>query len=175
MIIAGADIATKSGLAILDGSRIIHIESHRPDGKTDSEIFTGFRNWLRPMLIAHGVEHLGIEAPLVTDIKAPARGPNAKPGETQNPVTMKTYLRLYGLRAHAVQIAHSLNIGCTEIHQATWRKAFTGNGRATKDDVLKLAQRLVPGLKSKDSSDALGVAWALNGELSKLDLFAGAA
>jgi hypothetical protein len=171
MIIAGADLATTSGLAILDGTRVVHIESHRPAGKTDCEIFTGFRIWLRAMLLAHNVEHLGIEAPLVTDIKAPARGPNAKPGETHNPVTMKTYLRLYGLRAHAVQIAHSLNIGCTEIHQATWRKSFTGNGRATKDDVLKLAQRLVPGLKSKDSSDALGVAWSLNGELSKTDLF----
>jgi hypothetical protein len=173
MIVGGADLATTSGLAILDGTRVVHIESHRPAGKTDSEIFTGFRIWLRAMLIAHGVEHLGVEAPLVTDIKAPDRRANAKPGETHNPVTMKTYLRLYGLRAHAVQICHSLNIGCTEIHQATWRKAFTGNGRASKEEVLALAQRLVPGLKSKDSSDALGVAWALNGELSKpnVDLF----
>lgn len=171
MIVAGADLATTTGLAILDGEKVIHIESHRPSGKTDAEIFTGFRIWFRAMLIAHGVEHLGVEAPLVTDIKAPNRAPNAKPGEMRNPVTMKTYLRLYGMRAHAVQVAHSLNIPCTEIHQASWRKAFCGNGRASKDDVLRLAQRLVPGLKSKDSSDALGVAWALNGELTKRDLF----
>lgn len=175
MIVAGADLATTSGLAILEGTRVIHIESHRPQGKTDCEIFTGFRVWLRSMLIAHGVEHLGIEAPLVTDIKAPARGPHAKPGETHNPVTMKTYLRLYGLRAHAVQIAHSINIGCTEIHQATWRKAFCGNGRATKEETLALAKRICPTLRSKDAAEALGVAWALNGELSKMDLFEGAA
>lgn len=172
MIVAGADLATTSGLAILDGTRVIHIESHRPMGKTDCEIFTGFRIWFRAMLLSHGVEHVGVEAPLVTDIKAPDRRANAQPGQTHNPVTMKTYLRLYGLRAHAVQICHSLNIDCTEIHQATWRKAFTGNGRASKDDVLALAQRLVPGLKSKDSSDALGVAWSLNGILSRTDLFA---
>jgi hypothetical protein len=173
MIIAGADLATTSGLAILDGTRVVHVEAHRPVGKTDSEIFNGFRQWFRVMLIAHEVEHVGVEAPLVTDIKAPDKRATAKPGETHNPVTMKTYLRLYGLRAHAVEICHSLNIGCTEIHQATWRKAFTGNGRASKEEVLALAQRLVPGLKSKDASDALGVAWALNGELSqpKEDLF----
>jgi Holliday junction resolvasome RuvABC endonuclease subunit len=117
------------------------------------------------------VQEVAIEQPLVTDIKAPDRRPTAKPGETHNPVTMKTYLRLYGLRAHAVEICGSLNIPCREIHQASWRKAFTGNGRASKDDTLGLARRLVPNLKSKDAAEAVGIAWALNGELSKTDLF----
>lgn len=172
MITAGFDIATTTGCAILDGQRVVHIESHRPAGKEDAEIFGGFRVWFRAMLIAHEVQVCAIEAPLVTDIKAPDRRPNARPGETRNPVTMKTYLRLYGLRAHAVEICKSINVDCHELHQSTWRKAFTGNGRATKEEVLALAQRLVPGLKSKDSSDALGVAWSLNGILSQATLFA---
>lgn len=171
MVIGGFDIATTTGVAILDGTRVLHIEAYRPPGKTEAEIFHGFRTWLRSMLLAHEVQHMAIEQALVTDIKAPAKGPNAKPGETRNPVTMKTYLRLYGLRAHAVEIAGALNIPLVELHQSTWRKAFTGNGRATKEETLALAKRICPTLKSKDAAEALGVAWALNGELSKRDLF----
>ncbi len=171
MVIGGFDIATTTGACLLDGTRVVHVEAFRPHGKTDPEIFAGFRSWLRALLVSHQVEHIAVEQPLVTDIKAPDKRPNAKPGEMHNPVTMKTYLRLYGLRAHAVEIAHVLNIPCVELHQATWRKAFTGNGRATKDDTLALARRLVPELKSKDAAEAVGIAWALNGELTKTDLF----
>lgn len=175
MIVAGFDLATTSGCAVLDGTRILHVEAFRPKGKTDPEIFAGFRVWFRATLLAHKVEEVAVEQPLVTDIKAPKRTPDAKAGETHNPVTMKTYLRLYGLRAHAIEICENLNIPCREIHQASWRKAFTGNGRASKDDTLKLVQRMLPTLKSKDAAEAVGIAWALNGELSKTDLFAGAA
>lgn len=178
MVIAGFDIATTTGAAILDGTKVLHVEAHRPVGKTDAEIFHGFRAWFRAMLIAHEVQHACIEQPLVTDIKAPKVGPLAKPGEMHNPVTMKTYLRLYGLRAHAVEICQALNLPLVEVHQATWRKSFTGNGRASKEDTLLLAQRLVPKLKSKDAAEAIGIAWHLNGEISRqpeVDLFAGAA
>jgi hypothetical protein len=175
MITAGFDIATTTGCCILDGSKVVHIEAFRAKGEGDAEIFANWRPWFRSMLIAHDVQACAIEAPLVTDIKAPDKRPNARPGETRNPVTMKTYLRLYGLRAHAVEICKSLNIDCRELHQSSWRKAFTGNGRATKEETLALAKRICPTLKSKDAAEALGVAWALNGELSKMDLFAGAA
>jgi hypothetical protein len=177
MITAGFDIATTTGCAILDGTKVIHAEAHRPAGKTDGEIFHGFRTWFRAMLVAHEIQHVGIEQALVTNISAPDTRPNAKPGQTHNPVTMKTYLRLYGLRAHAIEICEALNVPVLEIHQATWRKSFTGNGRASKEETLALAQRLVQGLKSKDAGEAVGIAWHLNGELSKptADLFAGAA
>jgi Holliday junction resolvasome RuvABC endonuclease subunit len=174
-IVAGFDLASTSGCAILDGTKVVHIESHRPIGKDDPELFRNFRTWFRAMLVAHEVQEVAIEQPLVTNIAAPDTRPNARPGQTHNPVTMKTYLRLYGLRAHAVEICEALNIPCRELHQSTWRKAFTGNGRATKEETLALAKRICPGLKSKDAAEALGVAWALNGELSKIDLFAGAA
>lgn len=172
MRVAGFDIATCSGVAVLDGARVVHIEACRPEGKTDGEIFRGFRKFFHATLVEFRVEYVGIEQPLVTDIRAPDHRPNARPGETRNPVTMKTYLRLYGLRAHAIEVCQRLNLPVMELHQSTWRKAFTGNGRASKDDVLALAQRIVPGLKSKDASDALGVAWCLNGELRKMGIAA---
>ncbi|MDB5584866.1 MAG: hypothetical protein JWR80_10042 [Bradyrhizobium sp.] len=175
MIVAGFDLATTTGCAVLDGTKVLHAEAFRAPGKEDSEIFTNWRTWFRAMLISHEVQACAIEAPLVTDIKAPDKRPNAVPGQTRNPVTMKTYLRLYGLRGHAIQICHALNIDCREFHQSSWRKAFTGNGRASKEETLALAQRLYPGLKSKDAAEAIGVAWMLNGELTRrpeVDLFA---
>lgn len=166
MIVAGFDIATTTGAAILDGARVLHAEAFRAPGKTDPEIFSHWRTWFQTMLLAHEVKHVAIEQPLVTDIKAPDRSANAKPGEMRNPITMKTYLRLYGLRAHAVEICETLKVPCMEVHQGTWRKSFTGNGRASKDQSLLIARQLYPGLKSKDAAEAIGIAWHLNGELS---------
>jgi hypothetical protein len=174
MIVAGFDIASTTGCAVLDGTKVLHCEAFRPPGKEDAEIFSGFRQWIRVLLVAHEVAEVAVEQPLPTNIEVADDRANAKPGEKRNPITMKTYLRLYGLRAHAIEVCHALNVPCREIHQATWRKAFTGNGRASKEETLALAQRLVPNLKSKDSAEAVGIAWALNGELSKLDLFAAA-
>lgn len=179
MTLAGFDLATTSGAAFLRGDKIIHAEAFRPKGECDAEIFHGFREWFRAMLIAHGVAHVAIEQPLVTNLEMPDRRKGAVPGATHNPVTMQTYLRLYGLRAHAIQICRAINVDCTELHQATWRKAFTGNGRATKDETLALAKQLVPGLKSKDAAEAVGIVWALAGQLRAAslvrpgDLFAG--
>lgn len=170
MIIAGFDIATTTGAAFMSGDKIIHAEAFRPKGDTDAEIFKGFRVWFRAMLLSHQVQHAAIEQPLVTDIRAPDKRDNAKPGDTRNPVTMKTYLRLYGLRGHAVEICESLNIPCEECHQSSWRKSFTGNGRATKEETLALARQLVPGLKSKDAAEAVGVVWHLAGMLKEAHL-----
>jgi hypothetical protein len=180
-MLAGFDIATTTGAAFLRGDKIVHAEAFRPQGKEDPEIFAGFRQWFRSMLIAHEVQHIAIEQPLVTDIRAPDRRRGAQPGETHNPVTMKTYLRLYGLRAHAVEIAGTLNIGLVEVHQATWRKSFTGNGRASKDESFAIAKRLYPSLKSKDAAEAIGIVWHLSGVLRQAafvrpgDLFEGVA
>lgn len=170
MMLAGFDIATTTGAAFLSGDKIVHAEAFRPQGKEDFEIFGGFRLWFRTMLLAHEVQHVCIEQPLVTDIRAPDRRENARPGDTHNPVTMKTYLRLYGLRAHAVEIAGALNIPLLESHQASWRKSFTGNGRASKDETFALAKRLYPALKSKDAAEAIGIVWHLAGVLRQASL-----
>jgi Holliday junction resolvasome RuvABC endonuclease subunit len=175
LIIAGFDIATTTGAAVLRGSTVLHVEAFRSPGTADGLVFRNFRRWFRNILTGHHVERVAIEQPLVTNITAPDTRPRARPGETHNPITMKTYLRLYGLRAHAVELCERLGVDCIEVHQGTWRKSFTGNGRATKEQTLLIAQRIVPGLKSKDIADAIGVAWHLNGELAQQKLFGDAA
>ena len=169
-MLAGLDCATTSGLALMDGGKIVRAEAFKATGENDGEVFTSFRRWWRNILKVHTVTNVAIEQPLVTDIQAPDRRPNAVPGQTRNPVTMKTYLRLYGLRGHAVQICDALGIAWIEVHQSTWRKSFTGNGRATKDDTLALARRIVPDLKSKDAAEAIGIVWHLSGVLKQASM-----
>lgn len=160
MILCGMDIATRSGIAIMDGDKLVHVEAFRPAGKDDAEIFHGFRTWLRPMLVSHGVQHMAIEEPLRSDLK------RREADGTETALTnMRTYLRLYGLRGHAIEVARSLNIPCEEINQSTWRKAFLGNGRGDKDMAMAQCKLLRWNVPNKDAAEACGVAFWLAGHL----------
>jgi Holliday junction resolvasome RuvABC endonuclease subunit len=173
MIIAGFDLATVSGFAVLDGARVVTALPFRAVGEDDGEIFNSFRYKFRDFLQDHEVREAAFEQPLRTNLKLPAKHEDALPDETFNPVNMKTFLRLYGLRAHALEVCRSLRIPYQEVNQMTWRKAFTGNARATKEDSLAIAQQLLPGLTSKDAAEAIGVAWWLNGQIKQRALVRG--
>lgn len=160
MIIAGLDVATRTGLCILDGDKLVHVESFRPAGKEDPEIFHGFRQWLRSMLVAHNVENAAMEEPLRSDLKRR----NAD-GTEEAMTNMRTYLRIYGLRAHVREVCFALNIDCVEVNQSSWRKAFLGNGRADKDMAVAQCKLLRWPVPNKDAAEACGVAWWLGGHL----------
>lgn len=165
-VLCGMDIATRSGIAIMDGDRLLHTEAFRPKGKADAEIFHGFRAWLRPLLVSFAVEHVAIEEPLRSDLSR-----TEKDG-TKVPISnMQTFLRIYGLRALAVEMCFALNIDCCEINQSTWRKAFLGNGRADKDMAVAQCKLLGYAVTSKDASEAIGVCWWLAGHLKTTQLY----
>lgn len=134
MIVAGLDTGTTSGAAILDGDRFIHAESFRPRGEHDPEVFAGFRIWWRAFLVAHGVEECAIEQPLRTDLVISKKVDGDPTGKTtKEPIgNMRTFLRLYGIRACAIEIAYSLNIPCREVNNKTWRSKVYGGERPPK-------------------------------------------
>lgn len=165
MIVAGLDVATRTGLCILDAEKLVHVEAFRPAGKEDPEIFHGFRNWLRPMLVSHEVQHVAMEEPLRSDLKR-----READGSETALTNMRTYLRLYGLRAHVREICFALNIPCEEVNQSSWRKAFLGNGRADKDMAMAQCKLLRWPVPNKDAAEACGVAWWLNGHLHAADM-----
>jgi len=164
-VICGMDIATRSGLCIMDGGRLVHVESFRPAGKEDAEIFAGFRAWLRPLLISHSVQHIAIEEPLRTNLMR-----READGSETAMTNMRTYLRLYGLRAHAIEICAALNIPCEEVNQATWRKAFLGHGHGDKDAAIRQCKLLRWPVPNKDAAESCGVAWWLAGHLRTAQL-----
>lgn len=160
-IIAGFDLATTTGCAVLDGTKVLHAEAYRAKGKSDPAIFSDWRVWFWAMLSAHDVKHVAIEQPLRTpqwDQKKQKLTPES---------SMATYLRAYGFRAHAIQICNKLNIPCEEVNMSTWRASFTGNGHADKATSFRIAKQLYPSLKSLDAAESIGVAWWLNGHISQ--------
>lgn len=140
--------------------RILHVEAFRPKGKDDDEIFDGFRNHLRPLLASYPVEYLALEEPLRSDLHR-----KEKDGTIVPISNMKTFLRLYGLRAHAIQICRALNIEWYEVNQSTWRKAFLRNGRADKDAAVAQCKLMRWPVPNKDAAEACGVVWWLAGHL----------
>lgn len=162
MIVAGFDISkVATGAAILDGTKVLHAEARKSPGSDPGPVFSGFKVWCRSLLVAHDVQHVAVEQPLRTPMIDP------KTGELEPKSNMETYLWLYGLRAVVYSVCGDLNIPCIEFNQGTWRKAFTGNGRAKKEQTLALARQLYPSLRSKDAAEAIGVAWACNGYLTE--------
>jgi Holliday junction resolvasome RuvABC endonuclease subunit len=173
MIVGGFDIATTTGCAVLDGTRVLFAEAYTADGDNEAEVFRGFRRWFRYIIKSYGIQRIAMEQPLRTPMINQSK---LKQGivEMSPKSTMKVYLRLYGLRTLAVTEASVLDVPLIEVNMMTWRKSFTGNPRAEKEETLALAQRIVPGLKSKDAAEAIGIAWHLNGVLRSEQLQAAA-
>lgn len=169
MIIAGFDIATTTGISIMDGPKLLHAEAFRPKGKSDAEIFHGLRVHLRPLLVSYGVTNVFGEQPLRTDL---TRKETQEDGsEVDVPmVTMQTFLRIYGLRGVVMELCHSLNLHYEEVHQGTWRALFLkGMTRGPNIDLKDLAvarcTELGWDVKSKDAAEACGVCFWGGAEL----------
>lgn len=171
MIVAGVDSGTTSGIAIFDGTRLLHAESHRPKGDTDAAIFHGLRVWLRPLLADAGVEYLALEQPLRTDLSAPdddvavlAKGLRAK-----KPIgNMRTFLRLYGIRAHILELCEALSIESVEVNNRSWRSAIYGStvrppksvknrSEWWKQQALQHAKIVGWNITSKDAAEAAAI------------------
>lgn len=170
-VICGLDLATNSGIALFDGDTFLHAEAFRAKGETHAERFHRFRTHLRATLVAFGVEHAALEAPLQSGLTR-----NEVDKETGNirkvpSTTMQTLEFAYGMRAIASEVLWSLNIHPHEVHQGSWRKAFfrDGIGKATSEERKKMAlaqcQLLRWPVTSADAAEACGVAWWLAGQL----------
>jgi hypothetical protein len=178
MRIAGFDLATTSGAAILDRGEFVRADLFKATGEGDGELFRGFRKWFFHYLQSHQIERAAIEAPLVSNLTRKDAAGNEHPMASQ-----RAYLRLYGFRAIALEVgARLLPEPILEVHQSAWRSAFLGANRPKGADLKALAVNQCALLRwpvpNRDAAEAVGVAWWLAGELrtAKLarpgDLFA---
>lgn len=165
-VLAGLDIATTTGVTLLDGERLVLCGEFRWEGKCNGEIFRHFRKTLYRLLEKYEVEHAAAEEPLRTDIEISGKkNEDGTDGEKTRP-PMKTFQRIYGLCAIAEETCAARNVKFQYVHQGTWRKSFTGSGRATKDESLALARMIDKSITSFDAAESLGVAWWLRGQLN---------
>lgn len=165
MRILGLDVATTTGITHLNGERLMFCSAFRWEGKCNGEIFRHCRKTLYGLIEKYEIEHGAAEEPLRTDIELKGK-PNedGTEGEKRH-VTMQTFQRIYGLCAIVEEVFAAHSVPFRYIHQGTWRKSFTGSGRATKDDSLALARLIDRTINSHDAAESLGVAWTLRGQL----------
>lgn len=165
MMIAGLDIATTTGIALINGEKLVWAHAFKWEGVTSGAIFRSFRSTFYKHIEKYKITHVAAEEPLRTDIELKGKlNEDGTEGEKRR-VTMQTFQRIYGLCAICEEVCAAHNVDFRYVHQGTWRKSFTGSGRASKDDALAWARLVDPTINSFDAAEALGVAWWLRGEL----------
>src|SRR5690242_4234153 len=141
MEILGLDLATTTGAALLDGERYLWAREFRWEGNTSGQVFRHCRKTLYTIIGDFKVKHVGVEQPLRTDIELGTGEVDPETGvEVKTRPPMKTFLRIYGLCGVVEEVCAAHSITHRYINQMTWRKAFTGNARATKDESLAKAR-----------------------------------
>lgn len=212
MIIAGADCQTRTGFAINGGDRwralSFHARAKRPAGlggseisiEYEAEIAEEYRDFFRTMLLAEGVEHVGIEEPrtrdyggeeIVVDTETEWAGKAIKriPKRRSNNLAMVRGLIVVG---QLIGVCKRLNIPTKLVSGDDWRESFLGFSRAPgrikgaearrkwlKEMTVRQCALAGIDVPNDDAADAVGVAWWLRGWLNPLsarrveDLFAG--
>lgn len=166
MEILGLDIATTTGITLLDGERYVFARAFRWEGKNSGQIFRHFRKTLYKIIETNNVKHVAAEEPLRTDIELGTGEVDPETGlEIKTRPPMKTFQRIYGLCAISEEVCAAHGVPHHYVNQGTWRKAFTGNGRASKQTSLAYAQFIDKTITSFDAAESLGVAWWLRGHL----------
>lgn len=187
-VIAGLDLATTSGLTFLkDGvytastfraavSKDIFEGAKALDANREGMIGRKFEDHLQCWLLENDVSYVGIEEPLPsnpertrTSVDTSANFAGQALIKTKVPgATLSSIFRMYGLEFLAATVCDRLNIPAVFVHQATWRKAFIGNGRPKdpKKEAAAMCRRLGIEFSSADAAESVGVCWHLNNVLN---------
>lgn len=198
MILAGLDIATKSGWAVmkdgvittttyygksrkkLEGEKVLRADN-------EGSITRHFQDALRTWLITNKVDYVAIEAPLVTSGEKNERvvDSGAAYGKAITYIkkartNQSAIVRLGALAVAAAAECDRLSIPCVFVHQATWRKAFIGHGGRGKSDywkreAVKMCRMMRIDISSEDAAEAAGIVYWLNLDLNPYSRAAAAA
>ena len=206
MRIVGLDIATNTGVGLILGEEVRALsfrpKEKRPFGLGPGEVdfaYEGrlareFRDWLRPLLVAEGIEAVGIEKPRPPNVtyRKPIVDRNTEWAgtairyEEKGGTTMATIFRIYSFVGEACELCARLNIPVHVFSQDAWRKSFLGFSKAPKGTTdgsawLKAQAKAQCGrigveVKNADAADAVGVVWHLRGIVNPMrhGLFAAA-
>lgn len=190
MNIGGLDIASVSGATVLKGG-VYTAQTFkaagkkrfldRDDDKSIDAVRMGlagrsFEDFCMAWLIENEIGYLGIEAPLstnfqrkraVVDQTAEWAG-KAVSYETTGGAPLATFFKIHMLEGIACTVAARLNIPVVFVNQATWRKAFLGNGRPkdAKHEAKRMCEKLGIECSSLDAAESVGVCHWLNGYLN---------
>jgi hypothetical protein len=195
MILGGLDIATVTGAAVMKNGIITaetikipapkkkFLERDEKDPPLNAvelgKAFEFFRGAIRVWLIENKIEYLAIEEPIRTDFQRTKTtidtdsqwAGKAVKKEKVMGTPLKTVFKIHGLESVACMLAAEMNIPTVFVNQATWRKAFLGNGRPpdAKKEAKKMCERMKIAVTSLDAAEACGVCFWLNTHLNPLN------
>lgn len=155
MVLAGFDVASSTGICVMDGSRPLYAQSWkanvaRPKGlgpmeasaEYEAALAEPFRKHIRWVLKEYSVKEAAYEVPrtrdferkiTTVDLDAQWAG-QAITTETQRASSNLSMLRSFGMCVILCGICRNLGIPCHEVPADEWRKAFIGRARAPKTD-----------------------------------------
>jgi Holliday junction resolvasome RuvABC endonuclease subunit len=137
MNILSLDLATKTGWAVLTGSEVVESGTQTFDlrrGESAGMRFLRFRAWLKKMIEESKPEVIYYE-------KAHHRGGHA------------TELCV-GMTTRVMEMACENEIEYRAVHTGTLKKQATGNGRASKQEMIAHAKTRWPGQVVEDDNQA---------------------
>jgi Holliday junction resolvasome RuvABC endonuclease subunit len=148
MIVMALDISTKIGFAVGTPAAKPAFGTYplpKPSDPDDfGSRFAALDKWLGDQITIHRPALLAFEAPI------PPRGDNM----TSNWPTIRL---LIGLVSVAEMGAAHAGIPCEEVAVPTWKKGFTGTGRADKADVITKCMSLGFRVATDHEADAIGI------------------
>lgn len=134
MNILALDLGTNTGFAIYNGESIISGTTKLRHSKSASGLrFLNFRRWLIETIKIHGINEIYYERVY--------RHCGTKAGHVYG-----------GFLYHLAAVVEELNVKCTGIPVTTIKKLTTGNGKATKEEMMKAARN--SGFNPQDDNEA---------------------
>lgn len=190
MKLAAFDIASRTGICLIDGERIEHVETwktrqKRPEGlgpqeidiQHEAAIGEEFRAHVFALLASWNPEHIGYEQPRTRDYERTKKhvGLGVSYTTKERGSSNLALVRSLMLCGHLIGVCNLKNIGAVGISLDDWRKSFLGYSRAprgTPDGRKYLKQATIAQCKligvevpNDDAADSVGVGWALRGIL----------
>jgi hypothetical protein len=157
-IILALDIATRTGWATGDGSALPeHGWWDLPPAQDGDRgrLFTAFRK----NLIALIGEAEPFREVVVIFEQPILPKPFMKNGVLIFPTSIEVTLVLQGLAAIAEQVCDEAGVSCEMVDVSTVKLGFAGSGKATKEDMERVARRMGFTITHDDEADAIAV-WA---------------
>lgn len=128
------DLGTKTGFAIFkDGTIISGTKKLRHSKSASGLRFLDFRRWLIETVKSHGIREIYYERVY--------RHCGTEAGHVYG-----------GFMYHLAAVVEELNVKCTGIPVTTIKKLTTGNGNASKNDVIEVIRS--KGFNSQDDNEA---------------------
>lgn len=149
MIILGADLSTKTGVAYDEGGAV-RLEGFRSATSSENDfgdLFLSFDVWWRALLSR--------VAPAVVAFESPMRVIGH--GKSTMKTSQTTIRILFGLATIAELRAHERGIEVYEVNISTVKRQFAGDGRADKKAMIARARLLGYDPRDDNQADAVAV------------------